>query len=166
MVILELGPAISAGDTTEVTVRARGPLRTSAYPGFAPRLLAAMPTLSDHTCDNGADRPVGDELSDTELPHAVEHVALDLLRSAGVRGTVRGATRWDFDADGPGVFRVAISGAGEAPARAALVAAAELVDRLANGAGPGDVNVLVARVRAARTTDRPAPTPRPARRRY
>ena len=170
MMALNLSEVASTGDRTQAVVHVVGPMRTSAYPGFAPRALEAMPTLADHDCDNDAELPSARELADTELPHALEHVALDLLTRAGVRGTIRGETSWDFAADGPGVFRVTILGADPPAARAALEAACVLVESLttsaaSTSAGAPDPGELVARVRAARTAARRAPTPRPARRR-
>ena len=57
---------------------------TTALPGFAERLLAALPTLHEHPCSR--DRPGGfvERLWEgTELPHVLEHVALELQTLAG-----------------------------------------------------------------------------------
>ena len=179
MASLSLGEIIVRADHSVAFVHVDGPMRTSAYPGLAARALEAMPTLANHRCDNGAGLPSARELADTELPHALEHVALDLLRRAGVRGTIRGETSWDFALDGPGVFRVAIFGADPTSARAALEAGCEFVDQLTGSQGAAastgagherevaaatDPAALVARVRAARTAQRRPPTPRPRRR--
>ena len=147
----------------EAIVRVTGPLRSSAYPGLADKALAVLPTLAGHACENGADRSVAEELADTELPHVLEHVALDLRRLAGVRGTIRGETTWDFGRDGAGVFRVTIEGADQMPAEAAVESAAQFVAWFTGDRARPEVDRQVARVRKARTAERPDPTPRPRR---
>ena len=148
----------------EAIVRVTGPLRSSAYPGLADKALSVLPTLAAHTCDNGEGLAAAEELADTELPHVLEHVALDLLTRAGVRGTLRGETTWDFGRDGAGVFRVVIDGADEMPAEAAIESAAQFVGWFTGDRARPEVDRQVARVRKARTAERPEPKPRPQRR--
>jgi len=156
--------SITASDgRLEAIVRVTGPLRTSAYPGLSDRALSALPTLAAHTCDNADGRTPADELADTELPHALEHVALDLLHRAGVRGTLRGETTWDFERDGTGVFRVVLDGADAMPAEAAIESAARFMGWLTGDMARPEVAGQVARVRKARTAVRPEPQPRPRR---
>ena len=147
----------------DAIVRVTGPLRTSAYPGFRDRALALLPTLASHTCQNDDGRSAAEELADTELAHALEHVALDLLRRAGVRGTLTGETLWDFERDGAGVFRVRLDGADAMPAEAAIDSAAEFLGWFTGDRARPDVPGQVARIRAARTAVRPEPKPRQRR---
>jgi hypothetical protein len=148
------------GARLQAVVRVAGPLRSSAYPGLADGALAAMPSLASHTCDNDRGLTAADELADTELPHVLEHIALALLKRAGVRGTIRGETSWDFERDGAGVFLVVIEGADPGAARVAVQEAAEFVAWLTGGGPAPEVEGQVSRVRRARTAGRPEPRPR------
>jgi cyanophycin synthetase len=57
---------------------------TADLPGFADRLLAALPSLQEHPCTRGAPGGFVERLREgTELPHVVEHVALELQTLAG-----------------------------------------------------------------------------------
>lgn len=148
-------------DRVEALVHVDGPLRTTAYPGLAERALAWMPALATHACDNPAASSFADELSDTELPHLAEHIALDLIRRAGVRGRLRGDTSWDFERDGAETFRMMLDCPDDAVALGALKAAIGAVDALAHGAEPPDPQAEATRLRALR--GRPEPRPRPRR---
>lgn len=44
----------------------------------ADRLLAARPSLAFHTCLNAEDAPFAEVLARTSLPHALEHLVIDL----------------------------------------------------------------------------------------
>ena len=57
---------------------------STALPGFTDRLLAALPSLHEHPCSRGAPGGFVERLREgTELPHVVEHVALELQTLAG-----------------------------------------------------------------------------------
>ena len=57
---------------------------TAALPGFADRLVAALPTLHEHPCSRGAPGGFVARLREgTRLPHVLEHVALELQTLAG-----------------------------------------------------------------------------------
>jgi len=83
--------------------------RTAEVEGAAHRALTLLPGLRGHRCDNAAGKRFSDEVSDTELAHLLEHVALELMVLAGSPDTLRGDTAWDRSADGPGVFRVRVA---------------------------------------------------------
>ncbi|PVM93658.1 cyanophycin synthetase [Caulobacter endophyticus] len=66
---------------------------TSRLPGFADRLLQALPGLAIHGCSLGAPGGLVARLHDgTWIGHVVEHVALELQTLAGA-ATTRGKTR-------------------------------------------------------------------------
>lgn len=90
------------------------PQRTGAIPGFSKRLLASLPQLRIHACDNGTHRSFAMELEDTEMAHAFEHVVVELAAQLGrhPRAEIIGKTAWNFDVDGQGVYRVKIQGLG------------------------------------------------------
>ncbi|MBE3580893.1 MAG: acetate--CoA ligase family protein [Thermoanaerobacteraceae bacterium] len=59
-------------------------VKTSSLPGFAERLLAALPGLGEHYCSRGYPGGFRERLYEgTYLGHVVEHVALELLWLAG-----------------------------------------------------------------------------------
>src|SRR3954463_8713764 len=64
-----------------------GPLEsldTSELPGFCDRLLEALPTLNEHPCSRGSEGGFVERLREgTQLPHVLEHVALELQTLAG-----------------------------------------------------------------------------------
>lgn len=91
-----------------VRVDAAGALTTRAWPGMADRLWSLLPGLARHSCHNDGGVSFREELADTQLAHCVEHVAAELMALAGSPRNLRGETRWDFSADGPGVYRVAL----------------------------------------------------------
>lgn len=126
------------------------PLRTSAIPGFAQRLLDTLPGLRRHACDNDAGLTFAQELADTELPHALEHVAEELMALSGSPRTLRGETSWDFATDGRGVFRVVLEYDDDLVALGALKAARELLEALATGEATFGIEAEVERLRVAR----------------
>ena len=135
-----------------VRVAPGGPLRTSGLPGVSQAACNVLPGLARHRCDCGFAHGIVAELSDTELPHLLEHIALELLALAGSPRTIVGETSWDFARDGRGVFYVAIRADDQGAARAALCEAAALVNALAARAcDPGIVRTTVERIAAART---------------
>src|SRR5689334_3614730 len=57
---------------------------TDELPGFNDRLLALLPTLHEHPCTRGTAGGFVDRLREgTQLPHVLEHVALELQTLAG-----------------------------------------------------------------------------------
>ena len=162
--MLSVVSATVFADRLEVLVHVDGPLRTSAYPGLAERALAAVPSLAGHTCDNPDSASMAEELADTELPHLAEHLALDLMRRAGVRGRLRGDTSWDFGRDGAGTFRVQLYRADDALALGALKWAVAAVNALAAGEQVADPQAEATALREGRRRSRPEPRPRPRRR--
>jgi hypothetical protein len=150
-------------DRLEALVHVDGPLRTSAYPGLAERALAAVPSLAGHACDNPSAASLAEELADTELPHLAEHLALDLMRRAGVRGRLRGDTSWDFERDGAGTFRVQLDCVDDTLALGAMKWAVGAVNALAAGEPVADPQAEATSLREGRRRSRPEPKPRPRR---
>lgn len=103
---------IDDGLTAVVVVSAPRFMSTRHVSDLVPRALERFPGLTRHPCDSGHSRGIEAELADTETPHLLEHIALELLACEGYsRRQLRGRTTWDFARDGRGVFRVALSGA-------------------------------------------------------
>jgi hypothetical protein len=134
-----------------VRVAAGAPIRTSAYPGLAGAVRSALPGIARHRCESGSAHGIEAELDDTELPHLLEHMALELMALSGSPRSLAGETVWDFVADGRGVFDVSIEYDDDLVALCAFGEAATLLNRLtASPGGQPDVAGHVRRVAAAR----------------
>lgn len=72
-------------------------------------LIAALPDLRRHRCDNGRHRDFLSEARDTEMAHLLEHAIIEVLASDGQtpRSQIRGATNLD---EAPARYRIKISG--------------------------------------------------------
>ncbi|MBE0417739.1 MAG: hypothetical protein IBX63_08230 [Coriobacteriia bacterium] len=127
------------------------PLRTPAYPDLVPAVRTILPGLARHRCDSGSAHGIFAELDDTELPHLLEHVALELMALAGSPRSLRGDTAWDFAADGHGVFRVSLEYDDDLVALGALREGAAIVNALLEGdADSVDIASATARLSAVR----------------
>lgn len=135
----------TAPGMVEALVGVSGPhaMRTTGYPDVDSRALAILPGLRRHECDSGSARGIVAEIADTETPHLLEHIALELLALAGWPRSIRGRTRWDFATDGRGVYRVSIRGVEASSAEAALRAAARVVEYLLGQGERPDIDSLV-----------------------
>lgn len=98
------------GARLEAVVRVSAPryMRTSAAPGVADEVLKRYPGLIRHRCRCGSAHGIAAELRNTETPHLLEHVALEIMVLAGAPRSLSGLTTWDFKHDGRGVFRVSV----------------------------------------------------------
>ena len=68
----------------DVMVGSLGELDSAAVPGFADRLLGAIPSLLEHPCSLGRPGGFAERLAQgTGWPHILEHVALELQTLAG-----------------------------------------------------------------------------------
>jgi len=126
------------------------PLRTSEVPGLAAAALEVLPGLKGHRCRNGADLGFAEELRDTELAHLVEHATLEIMAMAGSPETLRGATSWDFAADGPRTFRVSVAWDDDLVALGSLRCACAFVGALMRGEKHPDVTAEARRLRGLR----------------
>lgn len=122
----------------EAVIRVVDPMlrRTSRVPRLAERVLALLPGLRKHTCENGSAHGISAELGDTETPHLFEHLAVELMALAGSPRTLKGETTWDFSADGEGMYRVRLAYDHDLVALGAIKAAAGIVDWLFAGETP------------------------------
>ena len=90
------------------------------------------------------------ELADTETPHLVEHVALELMALSGSPRSLGGATSWDFAANGKGVFQVEIDYDDDLVALGALERATALVNAMLEGADASRIDKDVDALRLLR----------------
>jgi hypothetical protein len=138
--------------TLEALVRVTDPtlMRTSAVPGLAEEALRLLPGLARHRCDCRSAHGFVAELADTETPHLLEHVALELAVLAGSPRTLAGRTTWDFERDGRGVFRVGLEFDDERVALDAVCGGVRVVAALLGRAAMPDIPEEVARLRGMR----------------
>lgn len=135
--------------------------QSSDYPGFADRLVAALPGLADHHC--AAGRPGGfvERLRDgTYFGHVAEHVAIELSQRIG-RDISFGRT---LEAGEPGLYEVII----ECPCDEALdsdlpgrllEAAIEIVGHVLDGVAP-DLERHLSELRERFEREAPGPSTR------
>ena len=126
-------------------------LRTAAVPHLAESLRQLLPGLSRHRCECGSAHGILQELADTETPHLLEHVVLELMALSGSPRELGGETSWDFAADGPGVFRVRLAYDDDLIALGALDIGLALVNELLEGEPPPGVEREVERLQELRT---------------
>jgi hypothetical protein len=126
------------------------PTRTSEVPGMVAAALRALPGLKGHRCRNEVGLSFTEELADTEIAHLIEHATLEIMAMAGSPDTLRGATSWDFAADGPGAFRVSVAWDDDLVALGSLKCAAALTGALARGEEPPDVVAEAKRLKGLR----------------
>lgn len=136
----------------EARVRVRDPrlTRTSTVSGLADSALELLPGLLRHRCDCGSSHGIQRELADTETPHLIEHIVLELMALSGSPRSLRGETEWDFAADGRGVYRVRIEYDDDLVALGALERGVQTANALLSGEAPPDQRVLAEQLRALR----------------
>ena len=124
--------------------------RTSAVPGLAEAAVNALPGLRRHRCECGSARGIESELADTEAPHLLEHLALELMVLSGSPRSLGGETSWDFASDGRGVFRVRLDFDDDLVAIGALRHGTALANELLAGSPAIDVEDAVRELRTLR----------------
>ena len=129
-------------------------MRTSAAPGLAEQLSALLPGIVRHRCDCGSAHGVLAELADTETPHLLEHVVLEVMALAGSPRTLRGSTSWDFARDRRGVFEVHLGYDDARVALGALDLGAAIVDGLFGVSAVPDIAAEAQRLSVARRLPR------------
>lgn len=126
-------------------------MRTSSVVGVAQRALSLLPGLARHSCENDDGLGFSREFLDTETPHLLEHVTIELMALSGSPRTLRGRTSWDFALDGHGVFRVSIEYDDDIVALGALKESIDIVDWvMAVSEEPPDIASAVDRLRRLR----------------
>lgn len=134
-----------------VTVTDLTLMRTSSAPDVAARALTLLPGLARHSCENDRDLSFSREFRDTETPHLLEHITIELMALSGSPRSLRGRTSWDFALDGQGVFRVSIEYDDDIVALGALKESIGIVDWLMVGSDVlPDVASSVERLRRLR----------------
>ncbi|HEY3285042.1 MAG TPA: hypothetical protein VGN26_22445 [Armatimonadota bacterium] len=139
---------------------------TTDYAPHIPRgAFRLFPGLYRHKCHNDANFTFREECENTEIPHLLEHLIIELQLSALDHATLRGETEWDWSVDPAGIFRVNIEYENEC----LVVGAIRLAERILNCIDTRTVEELdmeyemdKLRVMAEIGQEQAAPAPAPA----
>jgi hypothetical protein len=123
--------------------------RTDHFPELSPRLFQLLPSLKHQKCHNGYGYSFRQEAEATELPHLLEHLALELQSLVRYHELLKGETTWDWRTEPRGRFHVEISYEQRELAVEAVSVAESIIERL--GADPRakvDLAAELARLRS------------------
>jgi hypothetical protein len=148
---LERVEVTEAGVIALVRVAVDAPLRTGAVPGLGAAAIALLPGLVRHRCACGDARGIAEELSDTQTPHLLEHVALELMALSGSPRELGGSTAWDSAVGGHRAYQVGVEYDDDLVAVAALESGVRIIDGLLGRVAAPDVTREVKRLVALRS---------------
>jgi hypothetical protein len=103
-----------------------GSFTTQGLPHLPKRLFRLFPQLTRHKCENDFGYSFRQECRNTELPHLLEHLIIEMQSQAEPHGVLRGHTVWDWKTDPRGRFHVYVDYDNEILA----VAAVRLAERV------------------------------------
>lgn len=115
-----------------------GRFTTHGMPHLPRRLFRLFPHMSHHKCENDFGYSFRRECQDTELPHLLEHLIIELQSQVEPDGVLRGQTVWDWRLDPRGRFHVYVDFTNELLA----IAAARLAERIIKAIDTRDVDRL------------------------
>lgn len=115
-----------------------GRFTTHGLPHLPRRLFRLFPQLSKHKCDNDYGYSFKRECQDTELPHLLEHLIIELQSQVLPTCVLRGQTVWDWRVDPRGRFHVFVDYEDEVLA----IASAKLAERIIKAIDDRDVDAL------------------------
>ena len=115
-----------------------GRFTTHGLPHLARRLFRLFPQLTKHKCDNDFGYSFKRECQDTELPHLLEHLIIEIQSQIQPQDVLRGQTVWDWRCDPHGRFHVSVDYENEVLA----IAASRLAERIIKAIDEHDVSTL------------------------
>ena len=97
-----------SGSQMKLTVQMpeAGSFTTQGLPHLPKRLFRLFPQLSRHKCENDYGYTFRRECRDTELPHLLEHLIIELQSQVEPNCLLRGQTVWNWRQDPRGRFHV------------------------------------------------------------
>lgn len=123
----------STSFTAAVDVVEGAPLMTSENVEATARIYWLMPSIAEQVCLGDASEKFQDVMGDTELPHLMEHVAVELLVRTGMAGDITcGRTRHVSER----TFEVEFACPDDVLVAAALSSAVFIVEWAFSGADP------------------------------
>ncbi|HEY3266151.1 MAG TPA: hypothetical protein VGM37_04440 [Armatimonadota bacterium] len=129
----------TAAGQMKITVQMpeKGRFTTHGLPHLPRRLFRLFPELSKHKCENDFGYSFRRECQDTELPHLLEHLIIELQSMIQPSGVLRGQTVWDWRRDPRGQFHVYVDYTSEVVA----IVAARLAERIIKAIDSRDVDL-------------------------
>lgn len=115
-----------------------GRFTTHGLPHLPRRLFRLFPQLNKHKCDNDFGYSFKRECQDTELPHLLEHLIIEIQSQVQPQDVLRGQTVWDWRRDPRGRFHLYIDYENEVLA----MAASRLAERIIKAIDEHDVDAL------------------------
>lgn len=80
---------------------------TWQVPEFKERLLKSLPGLKYHKCFNPKNLSFVEELEDTSIAHAFEHVLIELIGNKMLAGNkIRAFTSWNWHETPEGIYQI------------------------------------------------------------
>jgi hypothetical protein len=115
-----------------------GRFTTRGLPHLPRRLFRLFPQMSKHKCDNDYGYSFKRECQDTELPHLLEHLIIELQSQVSPGGVLKGQTVWDWRIDPRGRFHVYVDYVDEVLA----IACAKLAERIIKAIDDREIDAL------------------------
>lgn len=126
-----------------------GCFTTSGAPHLPKRLFRLFPQLNRHKCENDYGYTFRRECRNTELPHLLEHLIIELQSQAEPHGVLRGQTVWNWKQDPRGRFHVYVDYTNEVLA----IAAVRLAERIIKAIDARDMEQVDVEVEVERLKD-------------
>jgi hypothetical protein len=80
---------------------------TWQVPGFKKKLLKLLPGLKYHKCFNPRNLSFVDELDDTSIAHAFEHILIELISNKTKNETkIKAFTSWNWLENPDGIYQI------------------------------------------------------------
>lgn len=105
--------------------------RTDSMPGLVRGLFRVLPSLKRHKCHNDYGYTFEREAKETELPHLLEHLTLELEALSGSNKILKGETSWNWRKDPRGRFHVEVGYQHKELAAESIRTAEKIIETLA-----------------------------------
>jgi hypothetical protein len=126
-----------------------GCFTTQGLPHLPKRLFRLFPQLNRHKCENDYGYTFRRECRDTELPHLLEHLIIELQSQVEPNCLLRGQTVWNWRQDPRGRFHVFVDYHNEILA----IAAVRLAERIIKAIDARDMEEVDVAVEIQRLHD-------------
>ena len=111
---------------------------TNHAPHVPTSLFRLFPHLAHHKCHNGHGYSFQREAMETEVPHLLEHLIIELQAQAQHHEVLKGETQWNWRVDPRGTFHVHVEYENEQ----LVLAAIRVAERIVNMLDSNDVEAI------------------------
>ncbi|MBI3910565.1 MAG: hypothetical protein HY320_06475 [Armatimonadetes bacterium] len=111
---------------------------TDTFPELPISLFELFPHLAEHRCHNEYGYSFRREARNTEIPHLLEHLIIELQTQAQRHEVLKGETQWNWRVDPRGTFHVHVEYENEQ----LVLAAVRLAERIVNAIDRQDLQVI------------------------